>query len=99
MIQESRVLYFGTEGSFTRLVADKGEYWMAPTLNDLERQLDPARFLRVSRAALINLNAVTEVIPLPGGLGEILLKNGQKLEVARRRFRELLQSIAGIDQT
>jgi DNA-binding LytR/AlgR family response regulator len=50
---------------------------MAPTLNDLERQLDPARFLRVSRAALINLNAVTEVIPLPGGLGEILLKTAR----------------------
>jgi two-component system LytT family response regulator len=98
VIHESRVLYFGTEGSLTRLVADKGEYWMDPALNDLERRLDPARFFRISRAALINLNAVTEVIPLTGGSGEVLLKNGQKLEVARRRFRDLLQSIAGVGQ-
>jgi two-component system LytT family response regulator len=99
VVHGSRVVYFGTEGSLTRLVADKGEYWMDPTLNDLERRLDPARFFRISRAALINLNAVTEVIPLTGGSGEVLLKNGQKLEVARRRFRDLLQSLAGVAQT
>jgi hypothetical protein len=39
------------------------------------------------------------VIPLTGGSGEVLLKNGQKLEVARRRFRDLLQSLAGVGQT
>jgi two-component system, LytTR family, response regulator len=98
VVHESRVMYFGTEGSLTRLVADKGEYWMDPTLNDLEDRLDPARFFRISRAALINLNAVTEAIPLPGGSGEILLKNGQKLEVSRRRFRNLLHSLAGTGQ-
>jgi two-component system, LytTR family, response regulator len=95
VIHEARVLYFGTEGSLTRLVADKGEYWMDPTLNDLERRVAPARFFRISRAALINLNAVAEVIPLTGGSGEVLLKNGQRLEVSRRRFRELLESLAG----
>ena len=99
VIHESRVLHFGTEGSLTRLVADKGEYWMDPTLNDLEQRLDPARFFRISRAALINLNAVTEVVQLTGGSGEVLLKNGQKLEVSRRRFRDLLQSLAGMRQT
>ncbi|MGO9010086.1 MAG: LytTR family DNA-binding domain-containing protein [Bryobacteraceae bacterium] len=64
-----------------------------------ERRLDPARFFRISRAALINLNAVTEVFPLAGGSAEVLLKNGQRLEVARRRFRDLLQSLAGVGQT
>ena len=99
VVHESRVLYFGTEGSLTRLVADKSEHWMDPSLNDLERRLDPARFFRISRAALINLNAVSEVIPLTGGSGEVLLKNGQKLEVARRRFRDLLQALAGLAQS
>ena len=95
VVHESRVLYFGSEGSLTRLVADKGEYWMDPTLNDLERRVAPERFFRISRAALINLNAVAEVVPLPGGSGEVVLKNGQKLEVARRRYRDLIESLAG----
>lgn len=93
VVGESRVLYFSSDGGLTRLIADSGQYWMDPTLNELEQRLDPARFFRVSRAALINLNAVAEVFPLPGGSGEVLLKNGQRLEVSRRRFRDLLNSL------
>ena len=93
VLEEARVLYFGSEDGLTRLVGDGGQYWMDPTLNELEQRLDPARFCRISRAALINLNAVAEVYPLTGGSGEVLLKNGHRLEVSRRRFRELLQAL------
>lgn len=99
VVNESRVLYFGSEGSLTCLVADNGQYWMDPTLNELEQRLDSARFFRVSRAALVSLNAVTEVVPLTGGSGEIVLKNGQRLEVSRRRFCDLLQALAGVPQS
>lgn len=95
VVGESRVLYFVSENGLTRMVCDTAQYWMDPTLNELEERLDPARFFRVSRAALINLNAVGEVFPLPGGSGEVLLKNGQRLEVSRRRFRDLLQALEG----
>ena len=93
VVHESRVLYFSSEGGLTQLVAETAHYWMDPTLNELEQRLDPARFFRISRAALVNLNAIAEVHPLAGGSGEVLLKNGQLLEVSRRRFRELLQSL------
>ena len=93
VVGESRVLYFSSEAGLTRLIAEKAEYWMDPTLNELEQRVDPTRFFRVSRAALINLNAVTEICPMPGGSGEVVLKNGTRLEVSRRRFRDLLQSL------
>lgn len=96
VVGESRVLYFASEEGLTRLVADGAQYWMDPTLNELEQRLDPARFFRISRAALINLNAVAEVFPFPGGSGEVLLKNGQRLEVSRRRYRDLLDALGGV---
>ena len=34
VVPESRVLYFGSEGSLTRLVGEDGEYWMDPSLNN-----------------------------------------------------------------
>jgi|SRR5579872_617398 len=95
VIGESQVLCFCSEGGLTRLVAESGQYWMDPTLNQLESRLNPARFFRVSRAAVVSLNAVQEVSPLVGGAGEVLLRNGQRLEVSRRRFRDLLQAIGG----
>jgi two-component system LytT family response regulator len=95
VVGEARVLYFSSEDGLTKLIADAGQYWMDPTLNELEARLDPLRFFRISRAALINLNAVEQVFPLPGGGGEVLLKNGSRLEVSRRRFGELLRSLDG----
>lgn len=96
VIAQPRVLYFGTEGSLTRLVADAGHYWMDPSLNDLEKRLDPAQFFRISRAALVNLNAVTKVTPETGGSGCVLLRNGETLEVSRRRFRDLMHALDGL---
>jgi two-component system, LytTR family, response regulator len=96
VVGESCVLFFASEGGLTRLISDAERHWMEPTLNELEQRLDPARFFRVSRAALINLSAVKELHPLPGGSGEVLMKNGQKLEVSRRRFRDLLQALEGV---
>jgi two-component system LytT family response regulator len=94
VVGEARVLYFASEDGLTKLVAADGQYWMDPTLNELEERLDPKRFFRISRAALVSLSAVAEVHPLPGGSGELRLKNGERLEVSRRRFRELLEALA-----
>ena len=93
VVPESRVLFFISEGGLTRLVTEGASYAMNPTLDEVERRLAPARFFRTSRSTLVSLNAVTEVHPLPGGSGEVLLKGGQRLEVARRRLRELLLSL------
>jgi two-component system LytT family response regulator len=95
VVGESRVLYFASEDGLTKLVAADGQFWMDPTLNDLEQRLDPKRFFRISRAALVSLSAVAEVHPMPGGSGELRLKTGERLEVSRRRFRELLDALGG----
>ncbi|MBZ5581467.1 MAG: LytTR family DNA-binding domain-containing protein [Acidobacteriia bacterium] len=95
VVGEPKVLYFASEDGQTKLVADGGHYWMDPTLNELEQRLDSARFFRISRAALVNLNAITAVTAMPGGSGEALLKNGQRLEVSRRRFHDLVEALGG----
>ena len=93
VIGEGKVLCFCSDGGLTRLICEHGQFWMDPTLNDLELRTDRKRFFRVSRSALVSLNAVIEVHPLPGGSGEALLKNGQRIEVSRRRFREFLDAL------
>jgi two-component system LytT family response regulator len=95
VVGESKVFYFSSEDGLTKLIAEGGQYWMDPTLNELELRLDRSRFFRISRAALINLNAVEQVFPLPGGSGEVLLTNGSRLEVSRRRFNDFLQLLNG----
>ena len=52
-------------------------------LKDLEARLDADRFIRLSRSALINLDHVSRVSPMPGGTYTIVLANGQELASSR----------------
>jgi two-component system LytT family response regulator len=58
-------------------------------LRDLERRLDPARFIRLGRGTLANLELITKVSTMPGGTHIALLSNGQRLQVSRLQSRVL----------
>ena len=89
------VLYFASENGLTKLQAAGQHYWMQPTLNDLEARLEPSQFFRISRAAIVNLDAVRDVAPSAGGHGEVTLVDGSRLEVSRRRVTELTERLGG----
>jgi two-component system, LytTR family, response regulator len=58
-------------------------------LKDLERRLDPARFLRLGRGTLVNVDLITKVNTMPGGTHVAVLSTGQKLPVSRIQSRLL----------
>lgn len=68
---------------------DGGKYVINFRLKALERRLDPARFLRISRSALVNVGEIDRVTPLPGGTFVVTLKNGQEVATSRSRSRSL----------
>ena len=94
VVHAREVLCFSSEGGLTKLHAADGHYWIPPTLNELEERLDPRQFFRVSRAAIVNLDAVKEVIPIEGGQGEASLRDGTRLEISRRRFKDLTDRLS-----
>ena len=58
-------------------------------LKDLERMLDPGKFIRLGRGTLANLDQITKVAVMPGGTHMAILANGQKLPVSRIQSRVL----------
>lgn len=75
----------------TRITTVEGNvHWIDPSLQELETQLDPARFFRVSRNAIVSLSEILELHPLPGGAAEVVLRRGARLDVSRRRLRALM---------
>jgi two-component system LytT family response regulator len=87
------VLFFLSEDGLTKLQTAAEHYWVPPTLNELEARVDARRFFRISRSAIVNLDVVQEIVPGGDGRGEVVLKNGARLEVSRRRFRELTEKL------
>ncbi len=56
-------------------------------MKDLEARLDPARFIRLGRGTLANIDLIVKVNVMPGGTHVALLANGQKLQVSRLQSR------------
>lgn len=58
-------------------------------LKDLEKRLAAERFVRISRGAIINLEMIERISPMPGGTYSILLKNGQEINSSRLQSKIL----------
>lgn len=89
----AEVVAFSFDEGQTRLHTATEQLLMQPTLAQLLRRLDPARFFQVSRAAVVHLDAVREAKPHSDGAGQIVLSNGTVVEVSRRRWRPLLDEL------
>ena len=62
-------------------------------LKDIEARLDGERFVRLSRGAIVNLDSVTKISPMPGGTYLVTLTNGQELEASRQQSRILRSKV------
>lgn len=95
VVPAADVLAFSFEDGQTRLHTAAEQLLMQPTLAQLVRRLDPGRFFQVSRTVVVHLDAIKEARPHTDGTGVILLSNGLALDVSRRRWRPLLDQLAG----
>jgi DNA-binding LytR/AlgR family response regulator len=62
-------------------------------LKDLEARLDPAKFIRLGRGTMANVDLITKVGMMPGGGHVAVLMNGQKLTVSRMQSRTLRERL------
>jgi two-component system LytT family response regulator len=66
-------------------------YLLRESLTSLEERLDPARFIRVHRGAMVNIARVRELRST--GADVVVLQDGTKLPVSRRRRAALVAAV------
>jgi two-component system, LytTR family, response regulator len=66
-------------------------YLLRESLASLEARLDPERFVRVHRSAIVNLEHVREVRSAPSSA--VVLRDGMELPLSRRRREHVTQAI------
>jgi two-component system LytT family response regulator len=82
------------DGELLHLTTDKNQkYTINFRLKDLEARLSPHQFIRLSRGAIVSLEMVSRVSPMPGGTYTITLKNGQEIASSRLQSRILRDKI------
>lgn len=70
-------------GDYMCIHADDETYILRRTMKELEQELNPNKFQRVHRSAIVNVDQVEKLCTRNNGEYHLLLKNGQKLKVSR----------------
>ena len=69
-------------------------YLLRESLNSLQMRLDPSRFMRVHRSAILQIDRIRTVRPTTRG-AEAILRDGSHVPVGRRRRTELDDRLRG----
>jgi len=89
LLRADEVDWIEAAANYVRLHAKGGAYLIRGTLSSLERSLDPARFVRIHRSTIVNVDRVKEIKPEWHGDFEVLLQGGKVLRMSRN-FRAAL---------
>ena len=80
--------------NYVRLHAGSREYLLRETLGRLEERLDPERFVRIHRSAMVQVDRISELHPASHGDMEVVLRNGTVLTLSRT-WRDRVQRLFG----
>ena len=75
--------WFEASGNYVTLHVGRSSHLVRGTMTTLEGRLDPDRFLRVRRSAIVNVDRVKELQPWFKGEQVLVLTDGTRLTVGR----------------
>ncbi len=81
-------------GNYVRLNAMGQSHLLRETMSGVEAKLPRERFLRIHRSALVNLEAVRELVPGLRGDFVVVLRSGKRLPLSRS-CRDRLEETLG----
>jgi two-component system, LytTR family, response regulator len=88
-LEVAAIDWIQAEGDYARVHAGGKSYLVARSLTDLEARLDPERFARIHRSAIVNRERIREVLPEGSQRHTVVLANGTRLVLSRSRADRL----------
>lgn len=79
----SEIQWIDAAGDYMCVHTTDQTHIMRKTMKELDQQLDPRKFVRVHRSAIVNINYVQKLISHISGEYHLILNNGSELKVSR----------------
>lgn len=89
VVPVARIDYITASGPYAELHVAGRTFAVRERMQTLEEQLDPARFLRIHRSAIVRLDRIETLLRGSGGDYAVRLHDGTELSVSRGRVEEL----------
>ena len=83
------------QANYVELKVGARSFVLRETISGFHARLDPQRFLRIHRSAIVRIDAIREIEPLASGRYRVNLHSGQRL-VSGRCYRDALRAALGL---
>lgn len=83
LLRQSEIVYLQVNDKYINIYTDTNKYYVRSSLNECMRKLEK-NFIRISRNVVVNFDNAVCVQD-----GEVIVNNGDKLSVSRRRWKEV----------
>ena len=93
-LRTDEINWIEADDKYVHLHTGKVSPMVRQTLSAMETQLDPKKFRRVHRSAIVNIERIKELQPLFSGEYSILLQDGTKLTLSRN-YKDKLFELLG----
>jgi len=93
-LETNDIDWIQAEGNYVSVHAGKKSHLLRETITSLESQLDPKKFLRIHRSAIVRIDRIKELQPWFHGEYHIVLHDGTELTLSRN-YRDRLQEALG----
>lgn len=93
VVPVQRIDYLEAQDDYVHVATGGKKRLKQQTMSELERLLDPSRFVRVHRSYIVNLESLARVEPYGKDSRVVVLKDGTRIPVSRsgyERLKELL---------
>ncbi len=81
-------------GNYVKLHVGNETHLIRETMNGLEQQLNPLKFIRIHRSTIINIEKIKELEPYFNGEYKVILSNNIQL-ILSRNYRENFTTVLG----
>ncbi len=92
-IAVEQVARFEAQDDYVAIHTTNGYYLANLRMSDLEKLVDPDRFVRVHRSHIINLDFVLAIEPHPSGRLRVTMRDGTELFASRARSQALRRRV------
>jgi two-component system LytT family response regulator len=89
LLKVDEIDFVEADGNYAKLHVGRATHLLREKMNDLEGRLDPARFVRIHRSIIVNLDRIKEMHPHFNGDYIVVLDNGKQLRMSRTRREHL----------
>jgi len=94
-LRPDEISWIEAQGNYVALHARAQSFLLRQTISDLEKQLDPAKFQRIERSTIVNLDTIREMHPAGRGEYEIVLDDGVTLKLSHTYRESFLRFASG----